>query len=80
MLNILEFMKTSFAIAVYLAVIFLPTAVVDVGSISCFKRLLSNVDLLTTHLHIVIICNLGLPLTVCFHFLLLSMIAMFAVI
>ena len=56
---------------------FLPTAVVNAGSMSCFKRLLSNVDFLTTHLHI---CNLGLPLTVCFHFLLLSMIAMFAVI
>jgi hypothetical protein len=80
MLNILEFMKTSFTIAVYLVVPFLPTAVVDAGSISCFKRLLSNVDLLTTHLNIVIICNLGLPLTVCFNFLFLSMIAMFAVI
>jgi hypothetical protein len=60
-IGLLEFMKTSFAIDVYLAVNFLPTAVVDAGSISCFKRLLSNVDLLTTHLHIdiVIILNLG---------------------
>jgi len=37
--------KTTFLIAVYLVGIFLPYAVVNAGSISCFKRFLSHVDL-----------------------------------